>query len=318
MNFQLRHNLLITVFIIVIIASMWLLMKGLSYSFEQLSADRPEELTDNQVLAQETAYLEKIDNFALQEFDAQQKLSHFVQADQYFNFKNSPALLINPIVTTYDDKGVLDYVLTSKRAQYLDSGDIKFKGKVDVHLGNGMTHKMNTQELLVGTKTDNLISHKKVTYLGESAKMVSQGMLMQTKKDKVKLVGDVKINQDSGQIMLTKDLYIDQAGGQKHYYSDNATTYLSTDNKIEAQGVDMDMQKNITQLLGKVKILQNSGSTIDTQDLIVDQSNSTEVYRTDGKIHYQSAVANIHAVGMNYDALKQKIKLTGGVTGRYE
>lgn len=318
MNFQLRYNLLITIFIIVIIAVMWLLIQGLSYSFEQLSTTKSEKLTDNQAASQEVVYLEKIDNFALQEFDAQQKLSHFIKADQYFNFKNSPALLINPVVTTYDDKGILDYVLSSKRAYYLDNGDIKFKGEVDIRLGSGITHRMNTQELLVGTKTEDLISHKKVTYLGEGAKIISQGMHMKAKEDKLKLTGDVKINQDSGQKILTRDLYIDQADGQKHYYSDNATTYLSQGNKIYAAGIDMDMKKKVTQLLGKVKILQNSGSTIDTQELSIEQANGMEVYKTHEKIHYQSDIANIHAVGMNYDALKQKIKLTGGVVGRYE
>jgi lipopolysaccharide export system protein LptA len=80
----------------------------------------------------------------------------------------------------------------------------------------------------------------------------------------------------------------------------------------------MDMRKEIIQLLGKVKILQNSGSKINTKDLIVDQSEGNEVYRTKEKIRYQSKVADIHATGMRYDAKNQKIKLTGGVVGRYE
>ena len=88
--------------------------------------------------------------------------------------------------------------------------------------------------------------------------------------------------------------------------------------KIGSDGVDMDMRKEILQLLGKVKILQNSGSKINTKDLIVDQSGENEIYRTKERIHYQSKVANIYATGMRYDAKNQKIKLTGGVVGRYE
>jgi Protein of unknown function (DUF1239). len=42
------------------------------------------------------------------------------------------------------------------------------------------------------------------------------------------------------------------------------------------------------------------------------------VYRTKEKIHYQSKLADIRAIGMHYDAKKRKIKLTGGVIGSYE
>ena len=317
-SFQLRHNLLITVFIIVVIGAMWLLMQGLSYSFNALQDKEPAPLTENEVVSKEVSYVEKIDNFALQEFDENQKLSHFVEAKSYFNFKNTPAFLLNPKVITYNEKGDEDYILTSNRANYLDSGEIKFKGKVDVRSSAGITHKMNTQELLVSTKTDDLISEKKVTYLGERAKIIAQGMRMKAKEDKMKLLGKTSINQDTGQKILTKDLYIDQSNGQKHYYSKNDTTYLATDNKIYAGGIDMDMRKEIVQLLGKVKILQNSGSKINTEDLIVDQSEGNEVYRTKERIRYQSEVADIHATGMHYDAKNQKIKLTGGVVGRYE
>jgi LPS export ABC transporter protein LptC len=317
-SFQLRHNLLITVFIIVIIVVAWLLMQGLSYSFSALQDKEPLPLTENEVVSKEASYIEKIDNFVLQEFSASQQLSHFVEARNYFNFKNTPALLLDPKVTTYNEKGEKDYILTSERANYLDSGEIKFKGRVDVRSNTGVTHKMNTQELLVSTKTDDLISHKKVTYLGERAKMIAQGMHMKAKEDKMKLIGKTSINQDSGQKILTQDLYIDQSNGQKHYYSKNNTTYLAPDNKIYASGIDMDMRKEIVQLLGKVKILQNSGSKINTADLIVDQSGESEIYRTKERIHYQSEVADIHATGMRYDAKNQKIKLTGGVVGRYE
>lgn len=318
MNFQLRHNLLITIFIIVIIATMWLLMKGLSYSFELLNAKNPETLTESEILSQEVSYQEKIDDFALQEFGANQVLSHFVEADSYYNFKDTPALLINPKVTTYDQQGSKNYILSAKRAHYLDSGELNFTGKVDVSSSDGIQHKMNTQELLIDTRTDDLVSYKEVTYLGENAKIISQGMHMKTKANKMKLTGDTRIHQDGGQKILTKDLYIDQSSDQKHYYSDNKTTYLSIANKIYADGMDMDMKEKITHLLGKINLVQNSGSTIKTNNLILDQSNEREVYKTNDDIHYQSSVADIRAKRMHYDAVQQKIKFSGGVVGRYE
>ncbi|HIG88452.1 MAG TPA: LPS export ABC transporter periplasmic protein LptC [Candidatus Thioglobus sp.] len=317
-NFQLKHNLLITIFIIAIIFAMWLLMKALSYSFSELQKNTDPVLTQNEEVSKEVSYMEKIDNFALQEFGMDNQLSRFVKAKNYFHFKNSPALLLEPEVTTYDVKGNKDYVLTAERADYLDSGEIKFKGKVNIRYGSGITHKMKTRELLVSTKTDDLISNKKVTYLGENLKIVSQGMHMQTKEDKMKLTGKAVIKQDSGQKIVTKNIYIDQSNGQKHYYSKYDTTYLAQEDTIYSKGMDLDMQKEIMQLLGKVKILQNSGTKIDTQDLTVDQSNDGDVYRTKEKIHYQSKLADIRAIGMHYDTKKRKIKLTGGVIGSYE
>ncbi|MEO1890180.1 MAG: LPS export ABC transporter periplasmic protein LptC, partial [Candidatus Thioglobus sp.] len=118
-SFQLRHNLLITVFIIVVIGAMWLLMQGLSHSFNALQDKEPAPLTENEVVSKEVSYIEKIDNFALQEFGENQQLSHFVKAKSYFNFKGAPALLLDPKVTTYNEKGETDYILTSDRANYL-------------------------------------------------------------------------------------------------------------------------------------------------------------------------------------------------------
>ena len=161
MNFQFRSNLIITLFIIVIIGAMLILIKLLSNSSDEVDP----VLTENEIMAQEVSYLEKINQFSLQEFDDRQILSHFVEAKSYFNFKNRPALLLDPRVTTYDESGKENYVLSAQRANYLDSGEIKFTEEVDIHSSSGVTHKINTEELIIGTKTDDLVSHKKVTYL---------------------------------------------------------------------------------------------------------------------------------------------------------
>ncbi|MCS5585974.1 MAG: LPS export ABC transporter periplasmic protein LptC [Gammaproteobacteria bacterium] len=314
MNFQFRSNLIIALFIIVIIGAMWILIELLSYSFGKTAP----VLTENEIVSKEVSYLEKIDQFSLQEFDDDQNLSHFVQAKNYFNFKNRPALLLDPKVTTYDKLGKEDYTLSAQRANYLDSGEIKFTNEVDIHSNGGATHKINTEELFIGIETDDLVSHKKVVYLGERGRIVAQGMHMHAKQDKLRLIGKIVIYQDGGQRILTKNLHIDQSDGKKHYSSKDDTSYLAKHNKIYADGVDINMKTELLTLIGKVKILQKTGSKINTNNLSVDQSRGGEVYRTNEKIHYQSRMADIRAIGMNYDAKNQKIKLTGGVVGRYE
>jgi hypothetical protein len=41
---------------------------------------------------------------------------------QYFNYDNNPDLLLAPKVITYNKSGAEIYTITSKRAQYLDTG----------------------------------------------------------------------------------------------------------------------------------------------------------------------------------------------------
>jgi hypothetical protein len=60
------------------------------------------------------------------------------------------------------------------------------------------------------------------------------------------------------------------------------TTYIANGNKIYAQGIDMN--KNLVKLLNTVKIVQKSGSKINTKNLMIDQSNDKESYSTKEKV----------------------------------
>ena len=60
------------------------------------------------------------------------------------------------------------------------------------------------------------------------------------------------------------------------------------------------------------------GSTIESFNVIVDQSNGNEVYKTNDSAHYQTQVSDIRAKRMNYDAKTKKLELIGGVLGVFE
>ena len=83
-------------------------------------------------------------------------------------------------------------------------------------------------------------------------------------------------------------------------------------------GLDLDMNDNLMKLLGKVEILNSSGSTINSYNLIVDQSNGGEVYTTNDATHYQTQVSDIRAKRMHYDVKTKKVELIGGVQATYE
>lgn len=318
MSFYLKRNLLFIAFIIATISILWLLIQGISYTFNLFQNEDYKPLPAAELKLQQTTYVEKIDNFALQEFDHNRQISHFIEAKHYFNFKDSPALLLNPKVITYDDTGRENYTLRAQRANYFNNGNIKFSGEVDVHSNAGIVHKINTAELLVSVETDDLIARQQVTYLDEGATITAQGMHLKSQENKMTLNGKVTILQNNGSKILTTTLYIDESNGKKHYYSKNNTTYLSVGNKIYAQAMDMNLREQLLELSGKVKILQNSGGKINTRDLIIDRSKNGEIYRTKEKTQYQSNIADIRANGMYYDGKNQKIELTNGVLGRYE
>lgn len=298
-------------FIIVLISIIWLFITLISSLFTQ-------NVQNTVALNEITDYIEKIDNFALQGFNETQQLVHFIEADRYYNFKEKPALLLEPKVITYNAKGEEIYTMTSKRANYFNNSEIKFKGKVKIDSKSGVSYKINAKELLASIKTNDLVSHKEVIYFDENARIVAQGVQLKTTEDKMQLEGKTTIHQDSGQKILTRDLFVDQSNERKHYYSNQPTIYLASGNKINAEGVDMKMKKGRVTLLGKVKILQKSGSKIDTKSLVVKQSEGNEIYSTKEKVHYQSKLLGINAKGMHYDTKQQKIRLTGGVAGRYE
>ena len=164
-----------------------------------------------------------------------------------------------------------------------------------------------------------IISNSEVAYLGENAIINAQGMEMSNKDDTMFLVGDIIIEQDIGGVIESRNLFITHADGEKLYLSKERTVYRSKDSTINADmGVDLDMNENLMKLLGKVEVLNSSGSKIDSYNLIVDQSNGGEVYKSNDPTHYQTKTSDIRAKRMHYDANTKKVELTGGVLGVYE
>ena len=263
-------------------------------------------------------YVEKIDDFSLKEYSDKQLLLHYIEAETYCGFKDSPVLLLNLKVTQYDEKGKESYILTSDRANIIDSGEILFRGEVNI-LSKGVYHEIETESLVMDSNTNEISSNKDVIYSGENAKIFAQRMHINNADDTMLLEGDIRIEQQSGPIINTRDLNINLADGEKRYQTKEKSTYLSKDSTIHSeQGIDLDMKENLTKLLGRVEILQKSGTKILSHDLVVDQSHGGEIYKSNKPTNYQSKISNIKSQGMYYDAVSQRIELMGGVVGLYE
>ena len=304
-------------FIIVLVAILWLFQDNiLKISILQ---NKTEQLDSSNQEFKEDSYLEKIDNFIIKEYSKDQILLHTVEAETYFSYKDSPVQLLKVKVKTFDETQQEGLVMTSNRAEMLKSGEMFFNGEVNIQTKSGVAHEIDTESLIVLTNSGQIKSNREITYLAENTKINAQGMDMSIDSDTMLLNGKVKIKQDSGSIINTTNLFISHAEGEKKYQSKEKTVYVSKYNTVNSEkGIDADMNKNLIRLLGEVEILGLSDSKIESYDLLIDQSNGGEVYKSNDSVHYQSSATNIKAKKMNYDAVTKKLELMDEVLAVYE
>ncbi len=304
-------------FIIVLVAVLWIFQDN----FLKLLASQKvtEQLVSNAEEVKETAYLEKIDNFILKEYSNQQILFHTIQADTYYSYKNSPVQIFQVEVKTFNETQEEGLVLTSNRAEILKSGEMFFNGEVKIQTKTGVLHELDTESLIVLSDNGQIKSNKEVTYLGETVRIISEGMEMSIDSDTMYLSGNVKIFEDSGMTVDTKNLYIIHDAGEKIYKSKEKTVYRSKDTIVNSEnGIDMDMNIQLINLLGKVEVLSGPGGILKSTNVIIDQSNDGEVLKSNSLSHFKSNTVDIKAKKMHYDAVTKKLKLMNRVVAVYE
>lgn len=313
--FQTKKIQSFIVFIIVLAAILWIFQDNILSISVFKKTTEVSELSEEQI--KDTPYLEKIDNFIIKEYSSDQVLLHTIEADVYKSFKDSPVQLEIVTVTTFDEKQNETLTLTSDRAVIFKSGSIHFIGEVEIKTLSGISHEIDTELLVV--KGDQIKSNRDVFYLGESAKIKAQGLDMNTKSDLVNLNGEVEILQDSGATLTTKNLLISHGSGEKRYESKEKTVYKSNENIVNAdRGVDINMKTEQTKLLGDVTVVNGFGSSLTSYDLIIDQSNDGEIFKSNSPTRFQSNTVDIKAKKMHYDAIAKKLKLTDEVKATYE
>ena len=313
--FQTKKIQSFIVFIIVLAAILWIFQDNILSISVFKKTTEVSELSEEQI--KDTPYLEKIDNFIIKEYSSDQVLLHTIEADVYKSFKDSPVQLEIVTVTTFDEKQNETLTLTSDRAVIFKSGSIHFIGEVEIKTLSGISHEIDTELLVV--KGDQIKSNRDVFYLGENAKIKAHGLDMNTKSDLVNLNGDVEILQDSGATLTTKNLLISHGSGEKRYESKEKTVYKSNENIVNAdRGVDINMTTEQTKLIGDVTVVNGFGSSLTSYDLIIDQSNNGEVFKSNSLTRFQSNTVDIKAKKMHYDAITKKLKLTDEVKATYE
>ena len=303
------------IFIIAVVAILWIFQKNLMNIFVFSQPSPNEEVVESQNT--DIPYLEKIDNFIIKEYSNNQVLLHTIEADVYKSFKNAPVQLETVKVTTFDELQNKNLTLKSDRAVIFKSGAIHFIDQVEIKTMSGISHEIDTELLIV--KDGQINSNRRIVYLGETAKIIAEGMDMDLDRDIMNLNGEVQILQDTGATIDTKDLLINQEGGVKKYVSKEPTVYRSNQNIVNAdKGINVDMNSKLTKLLGNVDILDGSGSSLKSYDLIIDQSNGGEIFMSDSPSRFKSSTVDIKSKKMHYDAISKKLKLMDEVVAVYE
>ena len=313
--FQTKKIQSLIIFIIVLVAILWIFQENLVNISVLKKSTSEVDVVGTQ--DKDTPYLEKIDNFFIKEYSNDQVLLHTIEADVYKSFKNSPVQLETVKVTTFDKFQKENLTLQSNSAVIFKSGLIHFIGEVEIKTVSGISHEIETELLIV--KDGQINSNRKIIYLGEGVKIIAEGMDMNLDKDIMNLNGEVQILKDTGATIDTKDLFINQADGEKKYMSKEATVYRSNQNIVNADnGIHIDMNSELTKLLGNVDVLDGSGSSLKSYDLLIDQSNGGEIFKSDSPSHFQSSTVDIKAKKMHYDAMLKKLKLSDEVVAIYE
>jgi len=282
--FQTKKIQSVIVFIIVLVAILWIFQDNILSISDFEKSTKESEFSEEQI--KDTPYLEKIDNFIIKEYSSDQVLLHTIEADVYKSFKNSPVQLDTVKVTTFDEKQDETLTLTSNRAVLFKSGTIHFIGEVEIKTVSGISHEIDTELLVV--KGDQINSNRDVFYLGEKAKIRAQGMDMNINSDLMNLNGDVEIIQDNGATLVTKNLFISHSLGEKRYESKEKTVYRSKENIANSdKGVDINMNLEQTKLLGDVTVVNGFGSSLTSYNLIIDQSNGSEIFKSNSPSRFQ-------------------------------
>jgi len=315
--FQTKKIQSFIVFIIVLVGILWIFKDNLPKLL--VSQKFAEQIVSSAEEDKETAYLEKIDNFILKEYSNEQILLHTIQADTFYSYKNSPDQILQVEVKTFNDTQEEGLVLKSNRAEILKSGEMFFNDEVKIQTKTGVSHELDTESLIVLSNNGQIKSNKEVTYLGETVRIISEGMEMDINSDTMHLSGSVKIFEDSGMTVDTKNLHINHNAGAKIYNSKEKTVYRSKGTIVNSEnGIDMNMNIQLINLLGKVEVLSGSGGILKSTNVIIDQSNGGEVLKSNSLSHFKSNTVDIKAKKMHYDAVTKKLELMNRVVAVYE
>ena len=133
------------------------------------------------------------------------------------------------------------------------------------------------------------------------------------KSGSIHFIGEVEIKTLSGiSHEIDTELLVVKGDQIK---SNRDVFYLGENAKIKAQGLDMNTKSDLVNLNGDVEILQDSGATLTTKNLLISHGSGEKRYESKEKTVYKSNENIVNAdSGVDINIKTEQTKLLGDVT----
>ena len=133
------------------------------------------------------------------------------------------------------------------------------------------------------------------------------------KSGSIHFIGEVEIKTLSGiSHEIDTELLVVKGDQIK---SNRDVFYLGENAKIKAQGLDMNTKSDLVNLNGDVEILQDSGATLTTKNLLISHGSGEKRYESNEKTIYKSNENIVNADrGVDINMKTEQTKLLGNVT----
>ena len=133
------------------------------------------------------------------------------------------------------------------------------------------------------------------------------------KSGSIHFIGEVEIKTLSGiSHEIDTELLVVKGDQIK---SNRDVFYLGENAKIKAQGLDMNTKSDLVNLNGEVEILQDSGATLATKNLLISHGSGEKRYESKEKTVYKSNENIVNADrGVDINMKTEQTKLLGDVT----
>ncbi len=133
-------------------------------------------------------YKEKIDNFYMQGFNSDNKLSYNLRGEVFYSYDKAPSLIVKPRMTTNNKEGW--NIKASKAYVYADN-KIQALGSIKI-TKDYYNQLIRTSKLWIDTNKEIVSTDKKIVFTSNLGWVKANAMIMHTKENKIKLFNGVE------------------------------------------------------------------------------------------------------------------------------
>ncbi len=185
--------------ILIALSSAWFL-----FDFEPTN----QQTQKKQTLFEQTAFVEKIENFKIHSFDKKQ-LKYQLNGTTFYNFAQQDDVIIKPNITIFKNNQQ-DWIIQAQKA-LLTNNLIKLQNDVRLNHKNKQ-QTITTERLLFYPKSQKILANKQVLYQTKNLKLFANKMRLDKKN--LTFYDKVTVTFDTNQTLLASTVTIYQKNNQ--------------------------------------------------------------------------------------------------------